>query len=115
MALISIARCLWFEETNLGATLNYRCSDEPEGVLFRVGISHDSLRDCDHALAGSSCLWTIKDGSLSVYGDSEELTLTFCTANGTLLEAGVSLYGEELTAFKTAINAFASRHATSLN
>src|SRR5690348_16638028 len=73
MALISIANCLWFEETPLGATLNFRSSETVESILFRVGISHESLQECSEALRGLSCLWAIKDGSLTVYGDGEEL------------------------------------------
>jgi hypothetical protein len=34
---------------------------------------------------------------------------------GTLIQAGVSLYGEELKAFKYAINALASRKVVALN
>src|ERR1019366_7360135 len=72
MNSISIAPQLWFEETLLGATLNYQSSLNPEeGVLFRVGISFQSLIDCDNNLAHPACLWTIRDGSLSVYGDFE--------------------------------------------
>ena len=115
MALISIASCLWFEETPLGATLNFRATDGPRGIVFKVGISHDSLQGFNKSLCSSSCLWTIKDGSLTVYGDSEELSLTFCRISGEYREAAVSLYGEELEAFKTAINAFACRLQTNLN
>jgi hypothetical protein len=115
MALISIASCLWFEETPLGATLNFRSSDDDKNVLFRVGISYESLQACNKALRGKSCLWNIRDGSLTIYGDSEELSLTFCSGQGEFREAALSLYGEELGAFKTAINAFACRHQTLLN
>ena len=116
MNSITIAPRLWFEETLLGATLNYQSSDDPEsGILFRVGLSFQSLFDCDQSLSHPACLWTIRDGSLSVYGDFEELTLTFCSVQGTLIQAGVSLYGEELKAFKYAINALASRKVLALN
>src|SRR5690349_18675002 len=103
MNSITIAPRLWFEETLLGATLNYRSSEDDDAVLFRVGMSFQSLLDCDRQLSQPACLWTIKDGSLSVYGDFEELTLTFCSVVGTLIQVGVSLYGEELKAFKYAI------------
>src|SRR5712664_1566469 len=101
-ATITIAPRLWFEETILGGTLNYRSSDDPDAVLFRVGMSFKSLIECYKNLAKPACLWSIRDGSLSVYGDYEELTLTFCSVDGTLIQAGVSLYGEELKAFKYA-------------
>lgn len=112
---ITIAPRLWFEETLLGATLNYQSQDNPGGTLFRVGMSFQSLIDCDSTMTKPACLWTIRDGSLSVYGDFEELTLTFCSVDGTFIQAGLSLYGEELRAFKYAINALASRQKLALN
>jgi len=115
MNSITIAPRLWFEETILGATLNYRASDDGDSVLFRVGMSFQSLQDCNDQLSKSSCLWTIRDGSLSVYGDSEEITLTFCSANGPFVQSELALYGEELRIFKYAIDAFASRKKTALN
>lgn len=115
MTTISIANHLWFEETELGATLNYRSDETPGGILFRVGISHDSLARCNAAMVGPYCIWTIGDGSLMIAGDSEQLTLTFSTAGSKLYQGGISLYGEELAAFKTAINAFACRRQTALN
>jgi len=115
MNSITIAPRLWFDETLLGATLNYQCSDETSGVLFRVGLSFQSLLDCDKCLTRPACLWTIRDGSLSVYGDYEELTLTFCSVQGKLIQAGLSLYGEELKAFKYAINALAVRRQVARN
>jgi hypothetical protein len=115
MNSITIAPRLWFDETLLGATLNYRSSDDDNAILFRVGLSFQSLVDCDKRVAQSACLWTIRDGSLSVYGDNEELTLTFCSVVGTLIQLGVSLYGEELKAFKYAINALACRKKICLN
>ncbi len=115
MNSIAIAERLWFEETLLGATLNYRSSEDPDCVLFRVGISFQSLQDCQRELSKSGCLWTIRDGSLSVYGDSEELTLTFCSCEGPFIQAALSLFGEELKVFKYAVSAFASRKQTALN
>jgi hypothetical protein len=116
MNSISIAPRLWFEETLLGATLNFQSAANPEeGVLFRVGMSFQSLIDCDKNLSKSACLWTIKDGSLSVYGDLEELTLTFCSVGGTLIQVGLSLYGEELNAFRYAVNSLAARKKIALN
>jgi hypothetical protein len=116
MNSISIAPRLWFEETLLGATLNYQSASDPqEGVLFRVGLSFQSLIDCDKNLAHPACLWTIRDGSLSVYGDFEELTLTFCSVEGTLIQVGVPLFGEELKAFRYAVNALAARKMLALN
>ena len=115
MNAISIADRLWFEETALGATLNYRSSEEKDAVLFRVGISFSSLLECKNQLSQPACLWTIRDGSLSVYGDSEELTLTFCSVEGAFIQAGVSLYGEELKIFKCLVDAFASKKLACLN
>jgi hypothetical protein len=115
MNSISIADQLWFEETILGATLNYRSLKGGESVLFRVGMSFQSLQDCNHQLTQSSCLWTIRDGSLSVQGDIEGITLRFSSANGGAFRSELALYGEELRTFKYAIDAFASRRQTSLN
>jgi hypothetical protein len=116
MNSITIAPRLWFEETLLGATLNYQSSSDPEGgVLFRVGLSFQSLMDCEKNLSNPACLWTIRDGSLSVYGDFEELTLTFCSVEGTLIQAGVSLFGDELNSFRYAVNALAARKMLALN
>lgn len=115
MNSITIAPRLWFEETLLGATLNYQSSDMADAVLFKVGLSFQSLLDCDQNLARPACLWTIKDGSLSVYGDFEELTLTFCSVQGTLIQVGLSLFGEELNAFRYAVNALAARKKIALN
>lgn len=112
---ITIAPRLWFEETLLGATLNYQSGEGPDAVLFRVGLSFQSLLDCDNSVRKPACLWTIRDGSLSVYGDYEELTLTFCSVAGTLIQTGLSLYGEELKAFKYAVNALACRKKIALN
>ncbi len=112
---ITIASRLWFEETLLGGTLNYRSTEDPDAILFKVGMSFDSLRVLAAAFSTPACLWTIKDGSLSVYGDYEQLTLTFCSVDGTLLQAGLSLYGEELRIFKYAVNALAFRKEVALN
>ena len=114
-ATITISPRLWFEETLLGATLNYRSSDDEEAIHFRVGMSFQSLMDCNRSVMQQGCLWTIKDGSLSVFGDQEELTLTFCSVQGTLIQSGLSLYGEELNGFKYAINALAFRKKVALN
>jgi len=115
MNSITVAEKLWFEETMLGATLNFWSHEQPEGVLFRVGISFKSLEECSRQLQGNSTMWAIKDGSLTIYGDREELTLTFTTVEGQYLECALSLYGEELKVFKYAINAFAARNKTYLN
>jgi len=116
MNSIKIAPRLWFEESLLGATLNYQSSNDPEsGVFFRVGLSFHSLLDCDQRLGRLSCLWTIKDGSLCVRGDHEELTLIFSAVDGSPIQAGLSLFGEELQAFRYAVNALASRQMVSLN
>ena len=115
MNSITVAEKLWFEETMLGATLNFCSQEHPEGVLFRVGISFKSLEECSQQLQGNSTMWAIKDGSLTIYGDREQLTLTFTSVDGQYLESALSLYGEELKVFKYAVNAFAARNRTYLN
>ncbi len=115
MYTLSIAKQMWFEETPMGATLHYRSTDGPDAILFKVGISFISLLDCNREVNSKACLWTIKDGSLSVFGDPEQLTLTFCAVNGEFYQAGCSLYGEELKAFRYAINALAFRPVLQLN
>ncbi len=112
---ITIASGLWFEETMLGATLNYLSSDGEDAVHFKVGMSFESLRNLARSFSRPACLWTIRDGSLSVYGDYEQLTLTFCSVDGTLIQAGLSLYGEELRMFKYAVHALAFRREVALN
>jgi hypothetical protein len=112
---ITIAPRFWFEETVLGATLNYRSSDDADAVLFKVGMSFESLRECAKSFSRPACLWTIKDGSLSVFGDYEQLSVTFCSVEGTFLQAGVALYGEELKVFKYAVTALAFRREVALN
>lgn len=114
-ATITIAPRLWFEETALGATLNYRSSDSSDAVLFKVGMSYDSLRELARHFSRPACLWTIRDGSLSVFGDYEQLSMTFCSVEGAFLQAGLSLYGEELRVFKYAVNALAFRREVALN
>ncbi len=114
-ATITVAPRLWFEETALGATLNYRSSEEADAVLFKVGMSFESLRALSRGFSKPACLWTIRDGSLSVFGDYEELSITFCSVEGAFLQAGVSLYGEELKVFKYAVSALAFRKEVALN
>lgn len=115
MYSIEIASRLWFEETLLGATLHYRSSDAPDAVLFKVGISFDSLLACNSSMGTKACMWTIRDGSLTVLGDREQLTLTFCAVNGDLIQKECMLFGEELKAFRYAVNALAHRQLAQLN
>jgi hypothetical protein len=113
--LIEIADRLWIEQTLLGATLNY-CTDEgSQGVLFRVGISGRSLRECSRQLSLPLCLWTIGDGSLRVYGDSDEIALSFITVPQGLTRAEFCLSGEQVVAFRRAIDGLASRYQVALN
>ena len=96
----------------------FRLGESPDlddAVHFRVGMSYQSLLDCNHNVMQQACLWTIRDGSLSVFGDQEEMTLTFCSVQGTLIQRGVSLIGEELNGFKYAVNALAFRKKVALN
>lgn len=115
MYSINIADRLWFEETLLGATLNFQLSEGPRSVLFRVGISFRSLHDCDDALGRRHCSWVIRDGSLSIEGDVEELTLGFSGLADNRLHADVLLHGDELKAFRYAVNALAARQRIGLN
>ncbi len=115
MEVIPIAQNLWFEEDPRGATLTCQAGEGDEATFFHVGISHQSLLEMNRALATSTPEWVIRDGSFLVHGDKEELTLRFCTHEGTALEAELSLFGLELKAFRWAINAFALRRSALLN
>ena len=115
MNSITVAEKLWFEETVLGATLNFLSRENPEDVLFRVGISFKSLEDCCVQIQKNSTKWSIKDGSLQIYGDREQLTLRFTSVQGDPIVTAVSLYGEQLKVFKYAIHAFAARNKSYLN
>jgi hypothetical protein len=112
---IAIGPRLWFEETMLGATLNYCSSETSDATLFQVGLSTQSLSECDKALGGPSCLWRIRDGSFSFYGDAEEIRLSFASLGGPCIQAQVSLYGAELEAFRAVVNALAFRQRINLN
>ena len=112
---ITIAPRLWFEETVLGATLNYFTSDDPDATLFQVGLCYNSLSECDKALGRSGFVWTIRDGSFSINGDEEELRLRFSSVGGPSAEARVSLFGPELEAFRAVVNALAVRQRINLN
>ncbi len=107
MSSISIAQRLWFDQTFLGATLNFQAGEGPNAVLFRVGLSTQSLGACQKQLNRSSCAWTIRDQTLTITGDGEELCLTFCVTDGSGLQASISLYGEELETFKIVVQGFA--------
>lgn len=115
MFTIGIADRLWFEETLLGATLHFQSGEGPAAILFKVGISFDSLAACDHAIGSRECHWHIRDGSLRVEGDPEGLDLTFSATNDHDVHAEISLYGEELKVFRYAVNALAARRAALLN
>jgi hypothetical protein len=103
MHKITIADHLWMEPTLLGVTLNY--SEGPRGLHFRVGISHYSVKDCDRALQNTACLWAVRDGSFSIFGDQGELTLTF-SAGKQPLQRRLVLSGQQLEDFKQAIGLF---------
>jgi len=79
-----------------------------------VGISFRSLQECDQLLGRGRNLWTIRDGSLTIEGDMEELTLTFSSA-ADHLQADVLLHGDEPKKFRYAINALAARQRVGLN
>ncbi len=115
MEVIPIAQNLWFEEDPRGATLTCQAGEGDTATYFHVGISHQSLLEMNHALATATPNWIIRDGSFVVQGDKEALTLRFCTREGNVLEAQLSLYGLELKAFRWAINAFALRRSALLN
>jgi len=109
MTPIQIARHLWFEETAMGGTLNFQVAGKPESILFKVGISHDSLKACNVALSSHFAAWKIRDGSLSLYGDREEVALHFSAVDGSDVRADLVLRGKELYAFRYAINALSQR------
>jgi hypothetical protein len=112
---ISIGERLWFEETPLGGTLHFQSSESAEGLLFQVGLSFQSLMDCAQALNGQFSQWTIRDGSLHVFGDHEELALRFSDPEGHVQGVSHILRGKELRVFRYAVFAIAQRQAVALN
>jgi len=115
MSAMSIGERLFLKDDPRGATLVCRTGEGQEAIVFQVGMSTHSLIGLNQQLSQMACLWNIADGSLSIYGDSEELTLTFCSCRGPFVEVSVSLIGDDLKAFKWAVHAFASRHTARLN
>jgi len=112
---IHIGEQLWFEETQLGSTLNFHFADIPGGILFKVGISYESLMECSKALDKLFSAWSIRDGSLALYGDREQLSLHFSAVDGSNLYADHVLRGRELRAFRYAISALAQREGFQRN
>jgi len=115
MNVINIGSRLWFDETPMGGTLNFQASEGPNGLLFQVGISFVSLRACSTKLGHHFSSWKIRDGSLAVYGDHEELSLHFSSADGQGYRADHVLRGKELKAFRYAVDALAGRPGFAFN
>ena len=115
MQSINVADRLWFDEDLLGATLNFYSDCRPGGVLFRVGISFQSLQQCNIALSTSVCDWAIADGSLSIIGDREELSVAFTSLQGGDLQSVVKLRGIPLKTFKYVVSSLAFRQLISRN
>jgi len=114
--LIKIGSDLWFEGTYLGGTLHFQTEssiEAPEGLHFQVGISFNSLLECYNRLGNSSISWKIRDQSLTLFGDQEELHLHFCNMEQPGQRADHVVRGRELKIFRYAIHALAS-HITSL-
>lgn len=109
--LITIGNQLWFESSYLGGTLNFRTGEGPDSLHFQVGISHASLSECYNSMSASFIEWSIRDCSLSVYGDQEELRLHFNSIDRPDLRADHVLRGRELRAFRYALHALACRDA----
>lgn len=114
MSAISVCDKVWFEEDLLGATLNFYSDCRPGGVLFRVGISFRSLQDCSKALSSRACSWTISDGSLSLWGDQEEIALGFVALGGGP-QTSIKLHGTSLKTLRYAIHSLAYRQLIASN
>ena len=111
---VAIGKQLCLESTPLGVTLNYY---EPAKALhFRVGMSHQSLIECDKALMrGDKVFWTLADKSLSISGDDEELTLVFSSLTAPLIQSSLALNDRELRAFQYAMEHFSGAAWIRLN
>ena len=108
MGSIAIGPQMWFETNVLGATLNYQAGQGTQGILFRIGLSHQSLAQCNDQMMRSDYHWTIRDGSLAMEGDHNYLSLTFTSPQDPELEQHLTLSGRELRLFRWTIHALAS-------
>jgi len=113
--LINIDADLWFEGSHEGGTLNFRSIEGAEKLHFMVGISYRSLLDCYEKLGQGLIEWKIRDCSLAIYGDQEELNLHFSAPDRPDQRADHVLRGRELSAFRYAVHALASRFTALLN
>ena len=113
--LITIGSQLWFEGTYQGGTLNFKTGEGPDSLHFEVGISHASLYECYRNTSDAFVQWRIRDCSLSIFGDQEELRLHFCATDRPDQRADHILRGRELKAFRYALHALASRFTALLN
>jgi hypothetical protein len=114
--LINIDEALWFEGNREGGTLNFRTEgDGPEGLHFQVGISYRSLMECYETLSRGLVEWKIRDSSLAIYGDQEELLLHFNAPDHPEQRGDHVLRGRELSAFRYAVHALGSRFTALLN
>jgi hypothetical protein len=108
MGSIAIGPRMWFETNVLGATLNYQAGQGPQSVLFRIGLSHRSLAQCNDQLSHMDTHWSIRDRSLSIEGDHNYLVLTFASPQDPHLEQHLTLCGRELRLFRWTVHALAS-------
>lgn len=115
MNAISVSDKVWFEEDILGATLNFYSDCKPGGVLFRVGISYRSLQECNKALSAHICSWTIADGSLSFWGDQEEIALAFVSLGTQPVQSSIRFRGQALQMLRHAIGSLAYRQILATN
>jgi hypothetical protein len=113
--LINIGSQLWFEGTYQGGTLNFRTDEDSDSLHFQVGISHASLAECYRLMSNTVIEWKIRDCSLTLIGDQEELRLHFCSLDRPDQSADHVLRGRELRAFRYALHALASRYTALLN
>lgn len=113
--LINIDRELWFQETPQGGTLNLQTVAAQTPLQFQVGISFASLMQLSRRISLPHVQWTIRDCSLTLLGDQEELRLHFCSLDGSNHTVDHILRGRELRLFCYAVHALASRHSASFN
>jgi hypothetical protein len=113
--LINIDADLWFEGNFEGGTLNFKTEEGAERLHFQVGISYKSLMDCYEKLGQGVIQWKIRDCSLAIHGDQEELLLHFSAPDCPGRRADHVLRGREFHAFRYAVHALASRFTALMN
>ena len=83
--------------------------------MYNVALHVYEIFECYRSLSDALVQWRIKDCSLSIFGDQEELRLHFCATDRPDQSADHILRGRELRAFRYALHALASRHTALLN